>query len=230
MLAENHVHETAADRTGSIKRRLDSRMATLRRHSYFKRCHSGALTAPQLLGVAEQLYCFSVYFERLLTRRLSMLPSRTNATILEISRQHLAEEIGHAKIFRGYLQSHGLTAAQVDALAPKTYTRALFGYLLATLEYENEFVANIAIVQVMELIALNFFTATRAAINKVGLGDGPFELHSVADDGHAELGLELCGGFDEHTLQASETAIDDLFVLMPHVFEEWLPAAGVKQN
>jgi hypothetical protein len=230
MLAQDHVHETAADRAGTIKKRLDSRMATLQQHSYFQRCHSGTLTAPQLLAVAEQLFCFSVYFERLLTRRLSRLSSQTHATILEISRQHLAEEIGHAKIFRGYLLSHGHTAAQVDALAPKTYTRALFGYLLATLEYENEFVANIAIVQVMELIALNFFTATRIAINKVGLGDGPFELHSVADDGHAELGLDLCGSFNAQTLRASETAIDDLFVLMPHVFEEWLPASGVKQN
>lgn len=118
----------------------------------------------RLLEVVQQVYCFSIFFERVLTRRRATSSSSTRRELRDMARNHLREEIGHAALIRRYLESNGLRAEQIDTLTPKAFTKALFGYLLATVDYENELVTNVAIMQVMELLGFHSFGATLSAM------------------------------------------------------------------
>ena len=61
-----------------------------------------------MLEVVKQLYCFSVFFERLLTRRITEYSSRGDQHLLQMAREHLREEIGHAELFRDCLVNNGI--------------------------------------------------------------------------------------------------------------------------
>lgn len=210
------------DGAAHLRDMLQGRMAQLQTHRYFALCRTGGMTRAEMLHVIQQLYCFSVFYERLLTRRLSHFDSQADPAIVSLARQHLKEEIGHAELFYHCLQSNGFTAEQIQTINPMTFTRAVFGYLLTTIEYENEYIANIALIQVMETIAMHFFGATLTAIRRLGLAEGPFLIHNEADDGHAELGLAVCASLTPVAMQAGARVIDDLFVLMGCVLNEWL--------
>jgi hypothetical protein len=200
-------------------------MEELAQSRYFQLCRSGELTRAQLLGVIEQLYCFSTLFERILTRRLGALSSRSPEALVRLARWHLREELGHAELFRRSLLRNGRTPEQIRQLAPTAHTKALFGYLLATLEYEDELVTNVAIMQVMELIGLHFFEVSLSVMERHGVEASALAAHAEDDRSHSRQGFDLCSMMDGPVLADAIRVIDDLFRLMASVLEDWIGAA-----
>jgi hypothetical protein len=180
-----------------------------------------------MLEIVKQLYCFSVFFERLLAARIAGYSSDGDARILTLARRHLHEEIGHADMFRECLAENGVDAGEIAGIAPKLFTKALFGYLEATLRHENEYVANVALIQVMESIGFHFFGETLPVMERHGLSARALEKHVEDDADHPWLGLELIGGFDEATWEDSLRIVRDLYRLMAFTLDEWL-AAGTE--
>ena len=195
-------------------------------HRYFTLCEQGAIDREAILEIVKQLYCFSVFFERILTRRIAEFSSVKDHRVVQIARGHLKEEIGHAMLFEQCLVQNGFPAEQVPHIAPKMFTKALFGYLLATVQHENEYVTNIAIMQVMESIGYHFFRATLSVLRDHGMMSAAFAEHSEADEDHRSLGLDLVSSFDAHTLADSRRIIQDVYRLMGFVLDEWLDGYG----
>ena len=201
---------------------LDQQMNLLLDHPYFKTCQRGDISKPQMVQIMKNLYGFSVYFERILTRRISHYNSRMDHELLLIAKKHLREEIGHADMFRDSLLSNGVSATEIRDIEPTRYTKAIFGYLLATIEYENEYVTNIAVIQVLELIGYHFFTTTLEVMKKNGFSSSAFQAHSDDDTTHSLLGLEHCAAMDEVSLKDCKRVILDLFGLFHDMLSEWL--------
>lgn len=206
----------------AVLSRVNRRMDELAGCRYFRLCRSGALTHAQLVRVLEQLYCFSTLFERILTRRLGALTSRSPEGLVLLARRHLREELGHVELFRRSLLRNGRTTEQIKQLAPSAHTKALFGYLLATLEYEHELVTNVAIMQVMELIGLHFFECSFSAMEQLGVEASALAAHAEDDRSHSRQGFDLCSAMDRQTLADAMRVIDDLFRLMAFVLEDWI--------
>ncbi len=205
-----------------IQNLLDQQMAALLDHPYFQACRLGTISPAHMLKIMKNLYGFSVYFERLLTRRISHYNSQMNEDLLRIAKQHLREEIGHSDLFRDCLMQNGVDAVEISAIQPTRYTKAIFGYLLATIEYENEYVTNIAVIQVLEIIGFHFFSATLKVMQKCGFSANAFQAHSEDDAGHLLLGLENCADMDEPTQKDCKRVILDLFGLFDDMFTEWM--------
>jgi hypothetical protein len=210
---------------GIIESHLAQHTRALMGHRYFRLCQGGLLDRTRLLNIIKQLYCFSVFFERLLTLRMGRYSSSTDERVLRSARQHLREEIGHAELFRHCLASNGVPPSEIAHLAPKTFTKALFGYLLATVLYENEYVTNVAMMQVMETIGLHFFKATLPEMKRHRMVDAAFRQHTLDDEQHSKIGLDLAAEFDPRTMNDCLRVIRDLYGLMEHVLEEWLEPA-----
>jgi hypothetical protein len=206
---------------GLVNLRMDELFAT----RYFQLCKAGDLTRDQLMGTIEQLYCFSIFFERILTRRMAKFDSSSNPTLVRLARKHLKEEIGHVDMFLKCLLKNGYTNERMLEVRPKTHTKALFGYLLATVEYEHEVVSNIAIIQVMELIGMHFFDATLAVMQQHRLEASAIELHAEDDKTHSGQGIDLCRTLTREGLGDSLRVINDLFRLMTMALDDWI---GVK--
>jgi hypothetical protein len=233
-VAENNV--TSPERTGErrsgrgrataqiahLQRLVASETETLLGHRYFQLCHRQAITREQAIEIVKQLYCFSVFFERIITRRISRYSSAMDHRLLRIARGHLREELGHPDLFHDCLQRNGMSLADIAEVTPKMFTKALFGYLLATLEYENEYVTNVAILQVMENIACHFFRATLPVMEGHELTSTAFRQHSEDDEEHATLGLDLAASFDLETMGDCQRIVEDLHRLMGFVLDEWL--------
>lgn len=209
-------------KTAMVRRLIVSKNDALLSHRYFKQCRGNELGKPHLIEIVKQLYCFSVFFERLLTRRISDYPSQRDQRVLRIAREHLREEIGHAELFHDCLRSNGVSEEEIVGLTPKLFTKAMFGYLMTTLQYENEYVANIAIMQVMESIGFHFFSETLSVMRKNALAAEALFRHTEDDERHPELGLELVASFDATTLATCVRIIDDVYRLMAFVLDEWL--------
>jgi hypothetical protein len=201
---------------------INRRMDELSAGKYLHLCKTGDLSRDQLLSTVEQLYCFSIFFERILIRRMAKFSSDSNPALIRLARRHLREEFGHTDMFRKCLLSNGHTSEQIQALSPKAYTKCLFGYLLATVEYEDELVANIAIMQVMELIGLNFFESTCRVMTQHGLEASVFEAHAEDDKTHSGQGLDLYRTMSARLLGDSLRVIDDLFRLMAVTLDDWI--------
>ena len=199
-------------------------------HRYFQLCRTGSLGRAQMIGVLKELYCFSTFFERILTLRIARHSTNTDSRTLDVAREHLAEEMGHVTMFRDCLLASGVCPDELKGLAPKTLTKALYGYLLATVLHENDYVINVAVTQVMETIGEHFFRATSAAMKVHRLATRAVDEHAEEDGGHASLGMELAALFDDQTMQDSRRVIADLYRLMPIVFDEWLGAANLVIN
>lgn len=190
-------------------------------HLYFRRCAEGDITRTQLVGLLKQLYCFSVFFERLLARRIAEYSTSMDSRIIRIAREHMTEEIAHSDLFLSCLVDSGVAEKDVYNTLPKMFTKSLFGYLAATIIHDNEYVSNVAIMQVMESIGQSFFGAT---LNVMRVHDMPceaFELHAEADDWHSQLGIELLDSFDETTEREATAVINDIYRLMGFVLNEW---------
>ncbi len=211
-----------AESIGVIQQLIEQLNRELLEHRYFAMCRAHLIDRERMLEVVKHLYCFSVYFERILARRISEYSSAKDPSILSLARAHLREEIGHAELFRACLIANGVSASEVSQLEPATFTKAMFGYLTVTIQYENEFVGNVVIMQVMESIGYHFFSATLALMQSHGLAADAMVQHSEDDLEHANLGLELLDGFSEATLQECCRTIRDIYRLMPLVFDEWL--------
>jgi len=194
-------------------------------HRYFKLCERGAIGREAMIEIVKQLYCFSVFFERILTRRIAEFSSGRDDRVIEMARGHLREEIGHAAMFQQCLIENGFPADEVPQLAPKMFTKAMFGYLLATVQHENEYVTNVAIMQVMESIGYHFFGSTLDVMRRHGMASAAFEAHSEADEDHRFLGSDLIASFDARTMADSIRIIDDIYRLMTYVLDEWLDTA-----
>lgn len=212
----------AAGQADVVRQLIEQLNRELLEHRYFEMCRSRLIDRERMLGVVKHLYCFSVYFERILARRISEYSSFKDQRILSLAREHMREEIGHADLFRECLVANGVTHSEVLCLEPSTFTRAMFGYLTVTVQYEDEFVGNVVIMQVMESIGYHFFTATLALMQSHGLAADAMVQHSEDDLEHANLGLELIDGFSEATLRDCCRTIHDIYRLMPLVFDEWL--------
>jgi tryptophan halogenase len=210
---------------GAIQEALGRNDEVLLGHAYFALCEDGAIDRASLLEVIKQMYCFSVFFERILTRRMAMYCTDMDPRIGDIARSHLRDEIGHAALFRECLLENGISRQEMDQVAPKMFTKAMFGYLLATVDHENEYVTNVAIMQVMETIGYHVFRATLGVLRAHGMLARAFVDHADADEDHRHLGLELADSFDEGTMRACLRTVDDLYRLMGFMLTEFLADA-----
>jgi pyrroloquinoline quinone (PQQ) biosynthesis protein C len=211
----------------TIEAQVATQNKALLDHRYFRLCRNGELARAQVLDVIKQLYCFSVFFERLLTLRIARYSSTMDARLLTEARKHLREEIGHADLFHRCLTSNGVSAAEVAGLTPKMFTKALFGYLMATVLHEHEYVANVAIMQVMETIGLHFFKATMPVLKTHRMMATAMRLHTEADEHHSKIGLDLAVDFEPPIMDDCCRVIRDLYRLMGYALDEWLtPAEG----
>src|SRR6187455_2178759 len=82
-----------------IRDLINDKMGILLRHRYFWASRSGALSREQLLEITKQIYCFSIFYERLLTRRISCYSSNMDRDLLRRAREHMMKEVGHADLF-----------------------------------------------------------------------------------------------------------------------------------
>ncbi len=221
--------EAKTGNVAMLERLITRRNERLLQHEYFWRCKEGRLSRAELLEIVEQLYCFSVFFERVLARRLAEYTSARDERVVTIARRHMREAIGHAQMFRDCLLANGRSAAEVALLAPRMFTKALFGYLTVTVQHENEYVANVAIMQVMESIGFHFFSATLAAMRSHGMLADALAQYGD-DEGHAHLGIELAADFDAATMIDCERVVDDLYTLMDFVLREWLGPADARRT
>lgn len=216
------VREPVDSKVQSLRELISAKNQTLLEHRYFRLCQTGELDRGQMLELVKQLYCFSVFFERLLTRRITEYSSRADRRLLQMAREHLREEIGHAELFRACLESNGISADEVSNIEPKLFTKAMFGYLVATIQHENEYVTNVAIMQVMESIGFLFFSNTLQAMGAHNLSAEALVHHTEADEHHPEMGWELVPSFDEDTMADCRRVVDDLYRLMGFTLDEWL--------
>lgn len=199
----------------------------LSQHPYFIRCRSRQIDRKQAIELVKHLYCFSVFFERLLARRVTEHSSLKDPSVLALARKHLAEEIGHADLFRECLVANGLSSNDVDRLTPSAFTKAMFGYLTVTIQYESEYVSNVAIMQVMESIGFHFFAATLTMLESHGIVAHAIALHAAADVDHAQLGVDLLTKVAPELMDDCRRIVYDIYQLMSFVLAEWL---GVDTN
>jgi hypothetical protein len=134
----------------------------------------------------------------------------------------LREEIGHSELFSQCLEVNGVSRDELSRVTPKMFTKAMFGYLTATIQHENEYVSNVAIMQVMESIGYHFFSATLKVMQQHDLMARAMEEHAEDDEEHANLGVELAAHFDERTWHDCRRVINDLYRLFGFVLDEWL--------
>jgi hypothetical protein len=203
-----------------IKRGLES----LTRHRYFEACRTNAFEAPQLLAALKQVYCTSIFFERMVTRRLGGFSSRTPYKTLADARKHIIEEAGHPEMFRECLLKNGVSVEELDAIMPSTFTKALYGYFLATLEHEREEVSSVALYQVMETAGHLFFQAMVPVMRHHGQDLAAFMVHAELDTEHGELGLADCAFFDDATMADCRRVLGDIFRLMLLTLDDWVSA------
>jgi pyrroloquinoline quinone (PQQ) biosynthesis protein C len=216
----------AEDQVTQIRGLIEHKNAALLEHAYFRRCRTDQISREQALNIVKHLYCFSVFFERLLARRITEYSSTKDPRILQLARNHMREEIGHAELFRGCLEKNGVSHAEIARLSPATFTRALFGYLTITIQHENEYVANVAIMQVMESIGYHFFAATLGLMQTHGMRADAMSEHTEDDVAHANLGVELVNLFDAATMRDCVRTVSDIYRLMSFVLDEWLDTNG----
>jgi hypothetical protein len=212
----------AKNKETSLRQFIEAKNDVLLSHLYFRLCRSKEIGRKQMLEIVKQLYCFSVFFERLLTRRIAEYKSGMDPRVIAIARRHLREEIGHAELFFRCLEKNGVESDALAGLTPKMFTTALFGYLTATIQNENEYVTNVAIMQVMEGIGYHFFSATLEVMQAHGMMADAMQAHSEDDEDHAHWGMELVANFDERTMIDSQRVIADIYRLMGFVLDEWL--------
>jgi len=219
------VHTHTDDKVRALRELIETKNQGLLAHRYFRLCESGELGREQLLDVVKQLYCFSVFFERLLTRRITEYSSRANPQLLQMAREHLREEIGHAELFRDCLVNNGFSAEAIVEIEPQMFTKAMFGYLVATIQHENEYVTNVAIMQVMESIGYLFFSRTLGAMDAHKLSANALVQHTEADEHHPEMGWDFVPSFDDDTMADCRRVVADLYRLMGFTLDEWLGLA-----
>jgi len=212
-----------------IERLIATKNEALLAHRYFRMCARGEISREQILDIVRQLYCFSVFFERLLARRIAEYSSARDPKVISLARRHMREEIGHAGMFRDCLLSNGVAAEDIERIAPRLFTKAMFGYLTVTILHENEYVSNVAIMQVMESIGFHFFSATLSVMQAHGMLASALSQHADDDAEHASLGLEFAEQFDTCTMADCRRVIDDLYRLMESMLEDWLPAAAFRR-
>lgn len=217
-------------RIAEIKDLIQSRNVQLLEHDYFKLCRENKITRSQMLDVVRQLYCFSVFFERLLARRIAEYSTSMDPRVIRMARDHMREEIGHAQMFADTLTANGASYDEIDRLEPALFTKALFGYLTVTIQHENEYVSNVAIMQVMETIGYHFFSATLGVMRHHDMLADAMVEHSEADEHHSELGLDLIAELPPHTLRDCQRIINDVYRLMGYVLDEWLATRRRSQS
>lgn len=205
-----------------IERQIALENEKLLGHTYFQLCRTKAIGRDHLLAVVKQMYGFSMLFERLLTRRIAESSARTDERVLNVARRHLKEEFGHPDLFHDCLRRNGLSKDDLARVSPHTFLRALFGYLLATIQHENEYVGNVAIMQVMESIGFHVFGATLALMQDYKLVSTALQQHTEDDEAHSRMGLELIPSFDRHTMSASQRVIEDVYRLMHLVLDDFV--------
>jgi hypothetical protein len=205
-----------------IEQQVAAENEKLLRHPYFQLCRTKAIGRDHLLAVVKQMYGFSMLFERLLTRRIADSSADADERVVKVARDHLREEFGHPDLFYDCLRANGVSKEELARVSPNTFLRALFGYLLATIQYENEYVGNIAIMQVMESIGLHVFGATLGLMQEHKLVSTALKQHTEDDEAHSQLGLELIPSFDETTMSTSQRVIEDLYHLMHFVLDNFV--------
>lgn len=221
-LARAVKSEDASGKVTQIRNLIERKNAVLLEHEYFRRCRSRQIDREQAIGIVKHLYCFSVFFERLLARRIAEHSSIKDPNLLALARAHLREEIGHAELFRQCLETNGIAASEVIKLSPATFSKAMFGYLTVTIQHENEYVTNVAIMQVMESIGYHFFAATVDLLTSHDIVAQAIAEHAEADKDHANLGIDMIGRLDEESMSDCYRIVSDVYRLMWHVLTEWL--------
>jgi pyrroloquinoline quinone (PQQ) biosynthesis protein C len=209
----------------TIEQLIAEQNQTLLLHRYFELCRTASLSRAQMIAIIKELYCFSTFFERILTLRVARHSSNQDARTLDVARRHLEVELGHVDLFKECLLTSGVSLEEISRLVPRTLTKALYGYLLATVLHETDQVASVAVTHVMESIGSHFFRATSQAMKVHDLSTGAVDEHAEEDDDHAALGIDLVATFDDQTMRDSRRVICDLYRLMSYVLDDWLEVA-----
>lgn len=210
------------NKLAAIQQQIAVENEKLLAHRYFDLCRTKAISRDHLLAIVKQMYGFSLLFERLLTRRIADSPSNIDGKVLKVARELLREEFGHPELFYDCLRENGLSKDELAQAAPNTFLRALYGYLLATIQHENEYVGNVAITHVMETIGLDVFGATFALMDHYGLVSTFLRQHAEEDAGHSQMGIELIPSFDDSTMSTSRRVIGDVYRIMHLVLDDFV--------
>jgi hypothetical protein len=215
-------HGAGPGKIAALQRVIDEKNQALLHHRYFRLCRARELTRKQTLEIVKQLYCFSVFFERLLTRRIAEYTSGKDERIIQIARRHLREEIGHAELFWQCLEANGVSRDELVRMTPKMFMKTMFGYLTAMIQHEGECVSNVVILQVLRNIRVGVSSMTLEVMRQHGLTAKAMEEHSEDDEEHAHIAVELAASFDERKFSDCRRVIGDLYQLMEFVLDEWL--------
>jgi pyrroloquinoline quinone (PQQ) biosynthesis protein C len=221
-LPRKRAERAASAKLTSIQNLLARENEKLLDHQYFQLCRAQAIGRHHLLAIVKQMYGFSLLFERLLTRRIAESSSHTDGRVLRIARRLLREEFGHPELFYDSLRANGLSKDELTQATPNTFLRALYGYLLATIQHENEYVANVAITYVMETIGLDVFGATFPLLEQNGMISTFLKQHAEEDAAHSQMGIELVSSFTDQTMSASKRVISDIFRIMHLVLDDFV--------
>lgn len=219
---ETELLDAGARKVQRMREIIGAKNEALLGHRYFQMCRSSGMQRAQVVDVLKQVYCFSRCFERLLTRRVTEYANGRDERVLAIARGHLRNELGHVDLFRKCLLDNGVSQAELNRLTPKMFTKAMFGYLTATILHENEYVTNVAMMQVMESIGYHFFKETLAIMQLQSLQADAFAQHAEDDERHLEEGFELIAQFDNETTDVALSVVNDLYRLMEFMLDEWL--------
>src|SRR5262245_38126840 len=117
---------SGAAKIATLRRTIDAKNQALLNHRYFRLCRANEISVKQTIEIAKQLDCFSVFFERLLTRLIAEYSIERDIRVIRIARKHLREEIGHAELFSECLMANGVSRAELAGVTPKMFTKAMF--------------------------------------------------------------------------------------------------------
>jgi hypothetical protein len=205
-----------------IRGEVDRQVEKLLKTPFFTACRAGRVGRPEMLAILPQLYTFSLYFERIITRRVATYSTRAEPVLLEKAREHMVDEIGHARMFHDVLRSVGWSSERIEAIKPSGMTKAVFGYMLATIDYDDALVTNVAIMQVLETIGQHFFSHSLEIMKELGLPLKSMQAHTEADDEHSLIGYDLYDQMDAKTLDHALHVVRELFSLMARMITSWL--------
>lgn len=192
----------------------DSLIGKVRSHSFLRRCRTGRVTRPELMGLLVQQGLYSSYFTRYLCGMMSNLPK--NSDVLALA-ENLFEELGldgdqhstpHYIIYRNMLESFSLT---LDNAVPSAETSHLINTMLAYCRHPDPAYGLGALCLGAEALVPSVYSDIIQGFNACGIG-GPriefFRIHVECDDGHAETIRDIMIDLAEARPAAMQSMID----------------------
>jgi hypothetical protein len=149
---------SADSNAGQIRTKIEEQVQWLRSTPLFLAAAQDELDLNTVKGILPHLYTFSLLFERILMRRMSLFKgNQFDLHLMEEAHRHLLEEIGHFKLFQSILIELGYSSQEIQNIRPLPATETVYGYFLLLMEEYDAMVVNIGIMQCLETIGQEFF-------------------------------------------------------------------------